>query len=164
MSAVTVSRDFGAQEKKNPSHFHFFSLYFSLFICHKVMGSDTMILDFWMLSFKPAFSLFSRTLIQRLFSSSLSANRVVSSAYLTLLIFLLALLIPACDSSSLAFHMMYTAHKSNKQGDNIQPCHTPFPILNLHLHPSICYRYRIYVCRPWWDGTTLLKVTYWLYS
>ena len=28
---------------------------------------------------------------------------------------------PACASSSLAFHMMYSAYKLNKQGDNIQP-------------------------------------------
>ena len=63
-----------------------------------------------MLSFKPAFSLSSFTLIKRLFSSSsLPAIRVVLSSYLRLLIFLLAILIPACDSSSLAFHMMYSA-------------------------------------------------------
>ena len=54
------------------------------------------ILVFWMLSFKSAFSLFSFTFITRLFSSSsLSAIRVVSSAYLRLLIFLPAILIPA---------------------------------------------------------------------
>ena len=68
-----------------------------------------------MLSFKPAFSLYSFTFIKRLFSSySLSATRVVSSAYLKLLIFLLAILIPACDSSSPAFPMMYSAYKLNK--------------------------------------------------
>ena len=32
-----------------------------------------------------------------------------------------AFLIPACASSSLAFHMIYYACKLNKQGDNIQP-------------------------------------------
>ena len=37
------------------------------------------------------------------------------------LIFLLAILIPACVSSSPAFHMMYSALKLNKQDDNIQP-------------------------------------------
>ena len=42
-------------------------------------------------------------------SSSLSALRVVSSAYLRLLIFLPAILIPACVSSSPAFLMMYCA-------------------------------------------------------
>ena len=54
-------------------------------ICHEVMGPDAMILVFWMLSFKPTFSLSSFTSIKRLFSSSLSAIRVVSSAYLRLL-------------------------------------------------------------------------------
>ena len=45
-------------------------------------------LFFWMLSFKPAFSLSSFTFIKRLFCSSLlSAIRVVSSAYLRLFIF-----------------------------------------------------------------------------
>ena len=39
-------------------------------ICHEVMGQDAMILDFWMLSFKPTFSLSSFTFIKRLFSSS----------------------------------------------------------------------------------------------
>ena len=89
-----------------------------------------------MLSFKPAFSLFSFTLIRRLLSSSsLLTIRVVSSAYLRLLIFLWAILILACDSFSPAFHMMYSAYKLNKQGDNIQPCHTPFPILNQSVVP-----------------------------
>ena len=39
-------------------------------ICHEVMGPDAMIFIFWMLSFKPTFSLYSFTFIQRLFSSS----------------------------------------------------------------------------------------------
>ena len=56
----------------------------SLYICHEVMGPDAMILIFWMLSFKPTFSLFSFTFIKRLYSfSSLSAIRVVSSALLS---------------------------------------------------------------------------------
>ena len=60
------------------------------------------------------------TFIKRLFSSSsISAIRVVSSAYLRLLIFLPAILIPACASYSPAFLMMYSAAKLNKQGDNI---------------------------------------------
>ena len=84
-----------------------------------------------MLKFRTTFSLFSFTLIKRLFSSSsLSAIMVVSIAYLRLLILLPAILIPAWDSSSLAIHMMYSAYKLNKQGVNTQPCHTPFPILN----------------------------------
>ena len=72
------------------------------------MGPDAMILVFWMLTFKPTFSLSCFTFIKRLFSSSsLSAKRVVSSAYLRLLICLPAILIPACASSSPAFLMMY---------------------------------------------------------
>ena len=79
-------------------------------VCHEVMGPDAMILVFWMLSLKPAFSLSFFTLIKRLFSySSLSAIRVVSSVYLRLLVFLPAILIPGCASSGPAFHMMYCA-------------------------------------------------------
>ena len=65
-----------------------------------------------MLNFKPTFSLSSITFIKKLFSSSLlSAIRVLSSAYLRLLRFLSAILIPACASSSPAFCPMYSAYK-----------------------------------------------------
>ena len=91
------------------------------------MGLDAMILAFWKLSFKPAFSLSSFTFIKSLFSSSsLSAIRVVSPAYLRLLIFLPAILIPAYDSSHLASLMMYSTYKLNKQGD-----YTVLTFLNL---------------------------------
>ena len=52
-------------------------------------------------------------------SSSLSAIKVMSPTYLRLFIFLPAILIPACASSSPAFLMIYSAYKSNKQGENI---------------------------------------------
>ena len=151
------------------------------------MGLDTMILLFWMLSFKPAFSLSSFTLIRRFFSSSLlSAIRVVPCTYLRVLTFFLEpwfqlvihpaqwphdwkksvfILIPKKGSAKecpnyhavvlilhaskvmlkilqarlqqymnwelpdvqagfwRVFHMMYSAYKLNKQGDNIQPCY-----------------------------------------
>ena len=107
-------------------------------ICHEVLGPDAMILVFWMLSFKPTFSLSSFTFIKRLFSSSsLSAIRVVSSAYLRLLIFLLAIFIPACNSSSPSFLLMYSAYKLNKQSGNIQPWRTPFPILSQSIVPCL---------------------------
>ena len=78
-------------------------------ICHELMGPDAMILVFRMLNFKPAFALSSFSLIKKLFSSSsLSAIKVILSAYLGLLTFLLAILIPACDSFILAFGMMYS--------------------------------------------------------
>ena len=79
--------------------FHFFPIYLPW-----SDGTGCHDLSFFMLSFKPAFSLSSFTLIKRHFSSSsTSAIRVVSSAYLRLSTFLLAILIPACDSSSPAF-------------------------------------------------------------
>ena len=91
---------------------------------------DQMLIFFFlMLSFKPAFSLSSFTFIKRLFSSSsLSAIMVTSCQNLMLLIFVPTILIPACLSSSSALYIMYSAYKLNKQGDNIQPWHTPFSI------------------------------------
>ena len=53
MAAVTICNDFGAPKIK--------SVTVSPSICHEVMGLDAMILVFWMLSFKPTFSLSSFT-------------------------------------------------------------------------------------------------------
>ena len=82
MATVTMLSHFGALEKK---------------ICH------CSTFNFFTLLFRPHQRLFS--------SSSLSAIRVVSSAYLRLLIFLLAILILVCDSSSLVFDMICSAWK-----------------------------------------------------
>src|SRR5574340_682138 len=72
-----------------------------------------------MLNFKPTFSLSSFTFIKRLFSSSsLSDIRVVLSAYLRLLMLLLAILIPSGASSNWPFRMMYSAYSLSKQVDN----------------------------------------------
>ena len=80
-------------------------------ICYEVMAPDAISLVFWMLSLKPTFSLSSFTFIKSFFSStSLSAIRAVSSAYLSLLIFLPENLISACASSNPAFHMTYLAY------------------------------------------------------
>ena len=126
MAAVTICSDFGAQKDKVSHSFQCLSI-----ICHKVMGPVPWSWFFECLSFKSGFSLSSYTFIKRLFSSySLSAIRVVSPAYLRLLIFLPSILIPACASTNPAFHMMYYAYKLNKWGDNIQPWCTPFPIWN----------------------------------
>ena len=108
----------------------------SLSVYHEVMRPDAMILVFWMLSFKPASSLFSFTFIKRLFSSSLlSAIRVI---FISEVIHIS----PGNFDSSLcfihlAFHMMYSAKKLNKQDNNIQPWCTPFPILNLSIVPCL---------------------------
>ena len=71
MDTVTISSDFGAQENKIS---HYFPIY--------LPGSDgikCMILDIWMLSFKPTFSLSFLTFIKSLFSSSHSA---ISQGYI----------------------------------------------------------------------------------
>ena len=74
MAAVTICCNLGAQNTKVFHCFHCFP-----FICHEVMGPDTMILVFWMLSFKPIFSPSCFTFIKRLFNYSISAIKVVSS-------------------------------------------------------------------------------------
>ena len=129
MAAIIICSDFGAQKYKVSHCFPTYLAWSDGTGCH-----DLSFL--WMLSFKPPFSLSSFTFIKRLFSSSSrSTIRVVSSAYLRLLIFLPAILIPACASSSPAFLMMCSAYKLNKQGDNIQPWCTPFPIWNQSVVP-----------------------------
>ena len=104
---------------------------------------------FWILSFKPAFSFSSFTFIKRLFSSFLlSAIRVVSSASLRLLMFLLSILIPAYASYRPALCMMYLAYMLNKQGDNTQPWCTPFPIWNQSIVP--CPVLTVASWTPYW--------------
>ena len=133
MAAVTICSDFGAPKNKVWQCFHCFPIYFPW-----SDGTRCHDLSFLNVEFKPTFSLSSFTFIKRLFSSSsLSAIRVMSSAYLRLLIFFLAILIPACASSSPAFLMMYSACKLNKQDDNIEPWRTPFPIWNQSIVPCL---------------------------
>ena len=129
MAAATICSDFGAQEKKSVT-----VSTVSPSICHEASGPDVMILVFGMLTLS---QLFHSPLApsSRWRAYSLSAIRVVSPAYLRLLMFLLAILILACTSSSPAFLMMYSAYKLNKQGDNIQPWRTPFPIWNQSFVP-----------------------------
>ena len=121
---VTICSDFGAQENKVCYCFHCFPIYLPW-----SDGLDAMILVFecWVLSqfFHSPLSLSSRG---SLVSSSLSAVKVVTSAYLRLLIFLPAILIPA-------WHFTWCTYKLNKQGDNIQPWCTPFPIQNQSVVP-----------------------------
>ena len=132
MAAVTICSDIRAQENK----ICLFVSIVSPSICHEVMEPDAVILVFWMLNFKPIYSVSSFTFIKRLFSSSLlSAVRVVLSEYLMLLIFLPAILIPACALSSPAFLMIYSAYKLNKQDDTIQHWRTPCPIWNQSVVP-----------------------------
>ena len=120
MAAVTIWSDLGAQKLESVT-----VSIVSQSIYHEAIRPDAMIFIFWMLSFTPAFSLSSFTFIKRLFIYSAFCYK----GY-WLLRFLPAILIPACVSSSLAFHMMYSAYKLIKKRDNIQPLSTPFPIWN----------------------------------
>jgi len=132
MAEVTILSDFGAPKDKVCHCFQCFPIYLQW-----RDGTGCHDLSFWMLSFKPTLSCSSFNFIQRLFSSSLlSTIKMVSSAYLKLLIYLLAILIPTCASSSPAFLMMYSAYKLNKQGDSMQPWHIPFLIPNTF--PFLC--------------------------
>ena len=137
MGTVTICSDFRAQEKKVCDCFHFFPFYLSSNDGNKMPWSS--LFECWVLSqlFHSPLSPLSRGYCS---SSLVSAIRVVSSAYLRLLIILSVILIPACDSSSIhssstSFLMMYSAYKLNKQGDNTQPWYTLFPILNKSVVP-----------------------------
>ena len=120
MAAVTNCNDFGAQENKVCHCFHCFPIYFP-------WNGGTRCNDFSVLKVEFSASFFTllihfHSFIKRLFSISLfSVIRVMPSAYLRLLIFLLAVLISTCASASPEFHMIYFTYKLNKQGDNIQP-------------------------------------------
>ena len=133
MTAATIHSDFGAQENKICHCLHFFHFYLQW---SDGTGWHDLITFFLMLSFKPVFSCSSFIIINRLFSSSsISVISVVSSVHLRFLIFLQIIFILASDSSGLAFYMMYSANKLNKQGDNTHPWWTPFPILNWSIVP-----------------------------
>ena len=130
MAWVIICSDFGVQEDKVSHCFHCFPIYLPW-----SNGTRYRDLSFLNLVLSQLFHS-SFPLIKWLSSSSsLSAIRMVSSAYLRLLIFLPAILIPACASSSPAFHMMYSAYKLNKWGDNIQLWITPFPIWDQSVVP-----------------------------
>ena len=129
MAAVTICSGFGAPPKYSLSLFPLFTHLFAMKWWDQMPWSYFS--ECWVLS-----QLFhSFTFLKRLFSSSVSVIRVVSSAYLKLLIFLLAILIPGCASSSPAFHIMYSAYKLSKQGDSIQLWCTPFLVWNQSVVP-----------------------------
>ena len=94
---------------------------FSPFFCEEVRELDVMISVFLMLILRQFFHSPLFPLSRDSCSSLLSAIKGMSSAYMRLLIFLQAILILAYASASLAFFMIYSVYKLNKQGDNIQP-------------------------------------------
>ena len=120
-------------------------------------GAGCPDLSFLILSLKPALSLSSFSLIKRLFSSSsLLAIRVVSSAYLRLLMIPPPILTLACNSSGPAFPRMCSVYRLNKQGDSRQPCFTPFLILNQSIVP-----YRVLTVASWPTNKFLRRQVRW---
>ena len=135
MAAVTICGDFGAPQNKVSHCFHCFPIYLPW-----SDGTGCHDLSFLNVELKARFFTLLFHFHQE--SSSLlsairmfSAIRVVSSTYLRLLIFLPAILIPDHALYSPSFHMMYSAYNLNRQGENIQPWHTPFPIWNQSIVP-----------------------------
>ena len=105
MAPVTVHSDFGAQENKICHCCHFFPFYL-----HEVMGPDAMVLVFLMLIFKPVFSLSSFTFIETLvplcflpYCGIICVSEVIDISP--------GNLDSSCASSSLAFHMIYSAYQ-----------------------------------------------------
>ena len=160
MAPVPIHSEFGAKEEEIWHYFHLFPFYLP---CSN--GARCHDLSFLLFSLKPALSLSSFTLIKRLFSSSsLSDIRVVSSIYLGLLMFLLPILIPACNASSLAFLMMCSAYSLNKQSDSrysflsicLSDSCTPFSILNQSVVP-----YRVLIVASWLTHRFLRRQVKW---
>ena len=140
MAAANVHSDLEAQENK--IYFHFFPFYLpwsDWTACCELSG-----FLFFFFFIKVSFFTLPFTLIKRVFFfffifklyvivlvfsyTSLSSIFKVSTAYLRLLIFLPAVLIPDYNSVRPALLMMYPAYKLNKQGQNIQPSCTAFPV------------------------------------
>ena len=95
MAAVNIHSDFGAQENTICT-----DSTFPPSICHDVMGLAAMILFISMLNFKTAFH---SPLSPSTRGHLVPLHFVTLVWYLSLLIFLLAILFPAWDSLSLAF-------------------------------------------------------------
>ena len=135
MAAINICSDFGAQENKICHCFQCFPINLPWSDGTRCHDHSVLNVEFQANFFTLLFHFHQ----EALWFFSLSAIRVVSSAYLRLLIFYPAILITACASSSTAFLKMYSAHKLNKQGDNIQPWLTPFPIWNQSVVPcQVC--------------------------
>ena len=131
MAAVTICSDFGAQEKKVCHCLHCFPIYLPWSDgteCH-----DLIFFECWVLS--------------QLFHSALSLHQEVLWFFFDFChkggVICISEVIDISPGnldfrlcfSNLAFHMMYSAYKLNKQDDNIQPWRTPFPIWSQSVVP-----------------------------
>ena len=126
MATVTICSDFEAQENKACHCFHCFSIYLPWI--DGTRGYDLSFLECWALTqlFHSPLSLSSRSSLVPLHflhkGGVICISEVIDIS--------LGKLDSSLASSTPAFCMMYSAYKLNKQGDNIQPWHIPFPICN----------------------------------
>ena len=124
MAAVTIYSDFGAQENSlsllplPPFYFPWSN------------GNRCCDLRFLNVELEASFFILPLYPYQEALLFLLAFYHGYNLQYPRLLIFLPAIWISACDSSSLTFHM-FSAYKLNKQGDSIQSCCIPFQILNI---------------------------------
>ena len=109
---------------------------FSPSICQEVIGLDAMIFIFWILSFKPAFH---SPLSPSLRGSLVPLHFLPLECYLCIWGISVYLRNPGNLDSNLWFIQPGISHDilcvEVKQGDNIQSCCTPFPILNQSVVP-----------------------------
>ena len=139
MTVVTICSDFGAQENKICRCFDCFPIYLPWSDgtgCHDLSFLNV---EFYASFFTPL-SYSSR-------GSSVPLH-ILPSGWCHLHIwgywYLLTILIPPCATSSPAFCMMCSAYKLNKQGDNIQPWHIPFPTWNQSIVLSLVLNVAIF--------------------
>ena len=133
MAAVTICSDFGAPQNKVWHCFYCFPIYFPWSDgtgCHGLSFLNVELeANFFTLLFH-----FHQEAFEFLFPFCHKGGVICISEVIDIFP---AILIPACASSSPAFLMVYSAYKLNKQGDNIQPRHTPFPIWNQSIVPCL---------------------------
>ena len=142
MAAVTIHIDFRAKEEEicHCSHIFLFCLPWSDGTgCHYLRFLFLFLIFSFKLAFNPP-------------SSPSSKGSLVPFCFLPLECYHLhiwfwyspAILIPAYQTSSPAFHMMCSVYKLNKWGDSKHPCHTSFSILNQSVVP-----YRVITVASW---------------
>ena len=130
MAAVTICSDFGAQENKFCHYFPIYLPWSDGTRCHD--------LCFLNVEFNPAFSLCLFTFIKKLFNSTSFLPlgwyhlHIWGYWYFSWQSWFQLMLHPAWHFTWCTLHI-----SSNKQGDNILPWFTPFPILSQSIVPCL---------------------------
>ena len=124
MAAITICSDFEPPKIKSAT-----VSTVSPSICHEGMGPDAMILVFWMLSFKPTFSLSSFTFIKRLFSSS----SLSSILYICTPELFIWVLLKRCHKGLMKIIFELIIRKLNKQSCDLPICFISIRIMNQEL-------------------------------